>query len=479
MLSQERCVALMKDIIAGSDRGDFNQVADIPEHYTYEHLLALFQLRDQLDGGEDLYRQVYHLAMGSGELYIQKKAAAGEVIQVAFMSYSAAQWPAEKLYRDLEKDERFHPYIIVSPLIDRDAMSGVTGYNQTLSWYQENGYEVRGGLTDRVLGWSELGGTPDIVIHLSSWYECIPDDQQFLRLPWRCLNMYVPYSMLLGDNRDHTYAKDHVFNKDMINMMWRIYTDSELGRQQFEIYSILKGENAVFSGYLKMDEFYDGEEHRNDSKTELWKYPEGANPGEYKKVIIAPHYGMTTSGSVVYSTFRDNYFFWIYLAKKYRDSVTFLFKPHPNLRSTVVGVGLFPTYEAYDEYLELWNNLPNAKAIEESSYIDYFRSSDAMIMDSNSFIGEYLYIHKPLLFLTRPEQSFNAVGEKMIEAHYRTPGNRYMEIEKFLNEVVLDGNDMMKNEREEIFETYLDYRKQTGRYAHEIIYSDLLMLIGA
>ncbi|SET61632.1 CDP-Glycerol:Poly(glycerophosphate) glycerophosphotransferase [[Clostridium] aminophilum] len=478
MLSLERSIELMKEIIAGSDRGDFNHGSDIPDYYTYEHLAALFQLRDQLDGGADLYRQLYHLAMASGESHIQAKAAAGEVIQVAFMSYSAAQWPAEKLYRDLEQDERFHPYIIVSPLVDRDAMSSVTGYNQTLSWYRENGYEVRGGLSDRVLGWDDLGGVPDMVVHLSSWYECIPNEQQFLLLPWRCLNLYVPYGMLLGDNQDHTYAKDHVFNKDFVNMMWRVYTDSLIGRQQYETYSVLQGENAVFSGYLKMDEFLDQSELSEEQKTALWSYPSGADRKKYRKVIIAPHYGILPSGAVISSTFQDNYTFWIYLAKKYQDSVTFLFKPHPNLRSTAVEAGIFKSNEEYDKYLELWNSLPNAKAITESSYIDYFRSSDAMIMDSNSFIGEYLYVQKPLLFLTRPEQTFNAVGEKLVEAHYRTPGSRYSEIEEFLNKVVLNGEDSMKARRREIFETYLDYRKQTGRYAHEIIYAELRTLIG-
>ena len=477
MLSQERCVLRIREIIEGSDHGDFSQISDIPEEYTYEHLAALFQMRNQLDGGENLYRQLYHIAMANAESHIQVKASAKEVLQVAFMSYSAAQWPAEKLYRDLEQDERFHPYIIVSPLVNRDPQNSLNGYNQTLTWYRDNGYEVKGGLTDRVLGWDELGGIPDIVVHLSSWYECIPDEQQFLRLPWRCLNLYIPYGMYLADNRDHSYAFNCVFNKDIINMMWRVYTDSKLEKQQYEMNSVLKGENAVFSGYLKMDEFYETEKGSSDLQTELWKYPEGTNPKNYKRVIIAPHYTIQPSAMLVSSTFQDNFYFWIYLAKKYQDSVTFLFKPHPNLRGSAVEAGLFRSYEAYEEYLELWNRLPNAKAITESSYIDYFRSSDAMIMDSLSFIGEYLYVHKPLLFLTRPEQTYNAVGEKLIEAHYQTKGNRYIEIEAFLKNVVLKGEDDMKSQREDIFETYLDYRKQTGRYAHEIIYSDLLTLI--
>lgn len=48
------------------------------------------------------------------------------------MSYSAAQWPAELLYKDMEKDDRFDPYIIVSPLTNRDYNYSMSGYTQTV-----------------------------------------------------------------------------------------------------------------------------------------------------------------------------------------------------------------------------------------------------------------------------------------------------------------------------------------------------------
>ena len=44
-------------------------------------------------------------------------------------------------------------------------------------------------------------------------------------------------------------------------------------------------------------------------------------------------------------------------------------------------------------------------------YRAYFASSDAMILDSVSFMAEYLYVHKPALFLTREGERFNEFGE--------------------------------------------------------------------
>ncbi|MGO4972132.1 hypothetical protein ACTQ56_09085 [[Clostridium] aminophilum] len=136
--------------------------------------------------------------------------------------------------------------------------------------------------------------------------------------------------------------------------------------------------------------------------------------------------------------------------------------------------GLFSSYEEYDRYFAAWNELPNARAIDESRYIDYFLTSDAMILDSSSFIGEYLYVQKPVLYLTRPEQGFTDLGEAVVNTYYRAPGWDLMEIERFITDVVLEGKDPLKNEREKVFEEYLDYYRLNGKLSHEIIFDDIV-----
>lgn len=486
MLSQEQSITLIKEIVAGSDRGDFQKISDIPDSYTYEHLAALFALKGQLDGGELFYRQVYHLAMARGEAHLRRKAGSGERIQVAFLTYSAALWPAKNLYRDMEADERFHPCVIVPLRIGRDGTSIVTEYNQTLQWFRKNGFEVIGGLTDRILGWNELGGVPDLVIHSSSDYECIPPKHHFLQLPWRCLNLYAPVGLFLQENSGHTYAKDIISDRDFFSMMWRICAGTEFERKQYEEYGLLEGENVLSSGLLKADALWEklmaknaeaqknGEAQDPDvaSDTE-WKYPEHAAPSKCKRVIISPMGDLQPESEGSCDTFFENAFFWIYLAKKYQDSVTFLFRPHPDLRYMTVKGGLFASHEAYDAYLEQWNSLPNARVMSDPEEADAFRSSDVMITDDVSCAGEYLVTRKPVLYLTRPQQKFNALGEKLLEATYRAPGKRYAEIERFLTEVVLKGQDTMQEQRDTVCAEYLNYRSGTGKFAHEIVMEEI------
>lgn len=163
MNEETRYIKLVEELIDGADAGDFNDAPNIPAKYKYEHLQALFMLHKVLDGGEDLYKSFYHIAIKCGENHVKEKSRKGEVIQVAFLTYSAAQWPAKSLYIDLKKDSRFHPYVILSPLVDRDEESMKNTYYESLEWFQESGYEVKEGLGNPIPSFEQLGGVPDIL----------------------------------------------------------------------------------------------------------------------------------------------------------------------------------------------------------------------------------------------------------------------------------------------------------------------------
>lgn len=482
MTKDNHYVELLNEILDGNDAGDFSDPSTIPDKYTYEHLLAAFNLAGSLDGGEDLFRQLYHTAMKCCESHVREKAKSCEKLKVAFMSYSAAQWPAELLYRDMEKDDRFDPYIIVSPLTNRDYNSSMCGYTQTVDWYKSTnhrvieGYDIKNNL---VYTWQGLGGIPDIVIHLSSWYECIPEPQQFIKLPWRCLNIYIPYAMYMADSPDSTFEINDVYNKDIMNLMWKVYIESSAKRPYYEKYQMLNGENISFSGYLKMDEVIQPKSYSDSMIRKIWCVPKEKRMSDYKQIIIAPHWSVFDEGSILFSTFRENAFFWPYLMQKYADRISFVFKPHPNLRAAAVGTGMFKSYDDYDDYLKKLNSFRNARTMDESSYIDLFNTSDGIIMDSGSFTAEYLYTHKPALFLTRPTQNFNAVGRKAYDSYYHASGRDYAGIEYFIKDVIIDGHDQKKSNREKVFDDNFNYLKENGKLAHETIYSELCELLSS
>lgn len=167
-------------------------------------------------------------------------------------------------------------------------------------------------------------------------------------------------------------------------------------------------------------------------------------------------------------------YFYIYLAKKYKDNVSFIFKPHPNLRNGLIENGYMKSVDEYETYLDEFRKLPNASVCEEGDYLALFDTSDGIINDSISFIGEYLYVDKPMLFLERPEQCFDELGRALVKAHYKACGEDYMGIDNFVNDVVINENDYMKQQREEIFSEELDYYSKNGIRASEYVYKDIV-----
>jgi CDP-glycerol glycerophosphotransferase (TagB/SpsB family) len=355
-------------------------------------------------------------------------------------------------------------------------------YKKTLEWFKKSGHKVLEGIdprTGNIRSWKEFGDYPDIVFQLSSWFSSTPSSLWFAALPLHCLLAYIPNGIQFAENQQGTFAPEAVFNKEIFNLVWRIYCDSDSTLSGYRKYQLLQGKNAVFSGYAKMDYFYEDGEITDEQIRELWKIPDNKNPKEVKRIIIAPHYSVLQKGWLLFSTFRENLWFMLYLAKKYKDKVSFVLKPHPNLRYVAVAGKMFKDYESYDKYLEAWDSLPNAMVVEEASYLELFATSDAMMTDSVSFLGEYLYVNKPLLLLTRPEQSFLELGRKVTDSYYKASGTDYERIEEFLQNVVIEGCDTMSGQREDVFGKELDYVTYNGCKASEFIYGDIMKMLNA
>ena len=192
-----------------------------------------------------------------------------------------------------------------------------------------------------------------------------------------------------------------------------------------------------------------------------------------KKIIYAPHHTVSEDDIIVFSTFADNYQIMLSLAKKYGNDTVWVFKPHPHLKYKAIQAGIFKDMNEWKEYENQWRNLQNADVIDEGMYDELFVNSDAMILDSVSFLAEYLYVHKPLLQLTRKEQRYNDVGDRLIKVHYVADGKDEEAIERFLQEVVLGGKDNKRELREEFFVKNFDYRNIYEKSAAENIFEQI------
>lgn len=380
----------------------------------------------------------------------QKELRDKQRIKVAFVLYSASMWSCDDLYQMFEADDRFEPSVVVCKFdFDSDKQTWPT-YVQSIAFFEKKGYRLRTVADDtpKNQGWRAMC-EPDIMFYLTPYSSMFPVGVNQGYMPAKVLTIYIPYSYML-------VKAEGKFNKAGFIYSWRHFCDSEIYRKLLLNHSKLYERNTKFVGYPKMDTFF---EPCDKDPKELWKLTDSRQ----KKIIYAPHHSLKDIYycSSHFATFDKNGQFILELARKHPET-TWIIKPHPNMKMTAVEIGVFKTVQDFDDYLAQWDALPNAKVVQEGSYVDYFKTSDAMIGDSVSFLAEYQFTGKPQLLLTRPEQEFNEFGAMVQEVLYKCPGEDLEGIESFLKSVVIDGNDTMKQQRTEFFDENLNYYKKNG-----------------
>lgn len=104
--------------------------------------------------------------------------------------------------------------------------------------------------------------------------------------------------------------------------------------------------------------------------------------------------------------------------------------------------------ERTDLYYNQWAEMSNTIFVE-GQYDSLFNSSDGMIHDCSTFMVEYLYTGKPLMFVKKEHSVYplNEFGNQCLNLHYQ--GQDIKDIQKFLMDIVLQGNDPMYNSRQE------------------------------
>jgi CDP-glycerol glycerophosphotransferase (TagB/SpsB family) len=361
-----------------------------------------------------------------------------ERITVAFFLQSPTTWKYAKLYTLLARSARFRPVVVICPYnvhlnYSADECLRVMQYAETFA--QQQGYDYISTYDSTNKKWINIRKklNPDIVLFTKPYKDTHPNYYIYkfrdkitcyTSYGFICLNVYRLF-----------------YNLPSHNLLYHFFVETDFQKQFAQQYSLIKGENAVVTGFLGTEPLIDGH-----TPTSVWK----PQPTPKKRIIWAPHH--TLDYMFNFSNFLIYNELMIELAKKYEDSVQFVFKPHPVLKFKLINLwGAQKT----EEYYNHWQQMPNTQ-IEESYYIDLFLTSDAMIHDCASFTAEYLYTLKPVCFTIRDEkmkQQWNPFGMQALDLHYHA--HNAEEIERFIQGVVLGDNDPMYNERKTFYDNHL------------------------
>lgn len=422
------------------------------EDHTYQSLVSVKE-KGSIELFKEISAKVYETALNC----IRKK----QVKKIVFLLKDSAEWSCEELYKRFNETSGYEVCVAVAPFFAGSQQAVSKMYLDTVQYFRERKidtvemYDIQ---KNRYKSWEEIG-MPDIVFHLNPHYKAFAESSNICNFPLSILNVYIPYGiMIYGNVRQQYNQLSHM-------LYWKIFCETPLHKEMASKYADIGDINVVCSGYVKMDTFFDT---CLQEKRKIWKISPRADEKKIKKIIYAPHWSIKDAVTG-FGNFDKIYKSLYEYVKKNETSTSWVFRPHPMLRVGAVQQGIFKSEEEYEEYLEMWRQLPNAQVIENGMYTDIFESSDAMILDSISFLGEYIYMHKPMLFLTRDRNTFNDFGKELVRVLYKTDGGNLEGIKNFVEKNVIGNEDPMKERREEFFEKYMDYRNQNGMLASEYI----------
>jgi len=393
---------------------------------------------------------------------LRLKVRDGKKVKVFFMTHDRAVFGAASVYREMEKDDLFEPYIYV---VSRRDVTYADFYEEVLKdveFFQSQGYKVICGYDEHKNPKDLHMYSPDIVFYdIPKLYGSAGAHYNRLdRINWEYLTCYIPYALLMVDSFYYHY------HTRCIRESWKFFLDTKDSYKRVMADGDFCGYNLVLSGYPKFDDY-----DKDNPSTGLFK---NDNP----VVIYAPHHSLGVSNN--FATF-DLYGNQILEFVKSNPNINFVFKPHPLLKFQIrqryrEGV-IKISYEEYCRYCEEWESLENAVIVEDGNYIDIFKESCCMITDCGSFIGEYLPSLNPCIYIFNPrkneqEEVYTSLAKKILQTYYVVKDEK--ELDEKLQQVIIKKCDERRGEREFVLQSEFGNIGKAGELIKEHIKNTLL-----
>ena len=354
---------------------------------------------------------------------IKNKIQNNEKIKVGFFVLDTRSVPTYNLFRLMQNDNIFEPYWIVVPDREKGPKFAEKIYNDAIEYLTETfGKEYLINCYDENGNFKTINENVIDVAYFNYPYQELyhPYHQIKTIIENGILTLFTPYGML-SDKTDYL-----VYKTPAVNSYWRIFIEYKETLEELE--KEMQNKNSlVLSGYPKIDAYKSIQKDENIRKN----------------IILAPWHELKS-----FIEFADVY---LDLPKKY-PNIDFVYRPHPLAFYFLVEKGYW-TQKQVDGYLEKMISYPNVRYSTEGDYYEAFAKSDGIIHNCSSFRSEYLITGNPSCYVeinSDIHKHFNSICQKSIENYYIA--NCEEEIQRYIEEVILNGDDPLKNKRLDFIE---------------------------
>ncbi len=369
-------------------------------------------------------------------LYLKRlipKVAKRRPVKIMFYVNNLSMWKSDKLLILLNQDDRFDPFVVSFLYSNNSIQDNREIEHDIFTHFSSLGVPVSSGFDfEEYQLYPVTNFNADIIFYPQPYLNKVKD------IPRNVLLSYIPYCFEMED------MKHFFYNTVYQNICWKLFVPSPLHKELKAKYNSNHGSNVVVAGNPLADYFFDG----HIPSSENWPLDDP----KIKRIIWAPHHSILSYDILDYSNFTEIADEMLNIAKKYEGKVQFVFKPHPMLKEKLCNLESWGIQKT-EKYYNAWKSLPNCNYVN-GNYVDLFMTSDALIHDCSSFTAEYLYVNKPLMYLTKEgrKKPFNAFADACFQVNYH--GSSISDIETFI-ENVIEGIDPMLEKRTKFINSQL------------------------
>ncbi|WP_096027937.1 glycosyltransferase family 2 protein [Campylobacter lanienae] len=374
---------------------------------------------DQITSAQKLDKDMGELPRIQAKII--KRLRGKNQLKVLFLVSENSKWKAQSLYDEMEKSDKFEPMITIN-IADYQLKLDVEEQKEIVL----QNYQLFKNTHKTVLAYDLDNGKnldlaifkADIIFYQQPWG--ISKIQSYIKTSKESLLCYIPYHAPNYGNKWLDTAQP------LFKYLFRYYIANEFYKNIFSAWSGLS--NIKATGHTMLDYFLNNQERNEVSK------------GRY--IIYAPHHSIS-GGRQQIGTFLQNGELILEYAKNHPE-ITWAFKPHPTLKFKLIQETDWDN-QKIEWYYNEWEKI--AKCCYDSSYIDLFFDSKALITDCGSFLTEYFCTKKPIIHLISNNCQMHPVPpfKKIIDTFYKVYDND--ELISTLDRVILQNDDYKKEER--------------------------------
>lgn len=351
---------------------------------------------------------------------VRNKARSGGAVRVCFLATEASKWSYHYLYKAMQSDPFFEPFILFAPRY-RPFFLTSEAINEEYSFFTSR-YSGAKCIYDRATQKFEdlKVYKPDIVFYTQPWD--LPPLYKVDQVSRFALTCYSPYP--LAESPETLIVNLNTFHY----LLYRHFVTMKLQLKQYRDELSYTDRNLVVTGHPKLDAYLDSD---IIGKTD-----------EKPCVIYAPHSSIPRKSWCKQSTFEWTGRLMLEYAKQHPE-MNWVFKPHPDVYRVMIANRIMTEQEMKDYFAE-WARL--GTVYTTGDYFRIFRRSRCLVTDCISFLGEYLPTGKPVIHLrSKDGVNFSAINRQVISHYYQVWNTD--DLASTLKLVLEDGQDPMRDAR--------------------------------